>query len=90
MGLPVLFLSGTRDDFATRELMDRAIGALPHATLSWLEGADHSFRVLKRSGRRDEEVLSEAMDALDTWVDRSGIRPGDSGPTRPSGRGSYS
>jgi uncharacterized protein len=58
--VPMLFLQGTRDEFAELELLrpicDR-LGAL--ATLHVIEGADHSFHVLKRSGRTDAEVLGE-------------------------------
>lgn len=87
IALPVLFLSGTRDEFAGVELMERAIGVLPDATLRWLEGADHSFHVLKRSGRRDEEVLAEAMNAMERWILRSGILPLDTERTHPPGKG---
>src|SRR2546425_5500167 len=38
------------------------------ATLHVVEGADHSFRVLKRSGRSDEEVVAELGDAVANWA----------------------
>jgi len=34
-----------------------------------IEGADHGFRVLKRSGRTDAEVLDELADATRAWVE---------------------
>jgi hypothetical protein len=34
-----------------------------------VEGADHSFHVLKRSGRDDEEVLDELADAARVWME---------------------
>src|SRR5688500_11342475 len=49
--VPVLCINGTRDPLCTRALMDAAIGGLPGWTMHWLEGADHSFHVLKSSGR---------------------------------------
>ena len=58
--LPMLFLQGTRDEFAELELLRpicERLGSL--ATLHIIEGADHSFHVLKRSGRTDAEVLRE-------------------------------
>lgn len=67
---PMLFLSGTRDNFLSVELMEEAVGALPRATLTWLEGADHGFHVLKRSGRTDEDILAEAIQDLGIWFDR--------------------
>jgi hypothetical protein len=39
------------------------------ATLHLVDGADHSFHVLARSGRNDREVLNEILDAFRTWVD---------------------
>jgi len=38
------------------------------ATLKILSGADHSFHVLVRSGRTDNEVRSELADSLATWI----------------------
>jgi uncharacterized protein len=50
--LPMLFLQGTRDTFATRELLESVVERIgPNAVLDWQEGGDHSFSVkgLKRS-----------------------------------------
>jgi mannose/cellobiose epimerase-like protein (N-acyl-D-glucosamine 2-epimerase family) len=38
------------------------------AKLHWLDGADHGFAVLKRSGRTKDEVYQEAVNALVTWA----------------------
>jgi hypothetical protein len=38
--------------------------------MHWLEGADHSFHVLKSSGRTDAEVLTEVGDASERWLAR--------------------
>ncbi len=38
--------------------------------IHWLEGADHSFHVLKSSGRTDGGVLAEVGDAAESWVTR--------------------
>ncbi|HET9233423.1 MAG TPA: alpha/beta family hydrolase [Candidatus Eisenbacteria bacterium] len=67
---PMLFLSGTRDNFLSVESMEEAVRALPSATLRWLDGADHGFHVLKRSGRTDEDILAEAIQDLGAWFDR--------------------
>jgi hypothetical protein len=37
------------------------------ATLHVVEGADHSFGVLKRSGRTGPEVLEELADTIAGW-----------------------
>jgi predicted alpha/beta-hydrolase family hydrolase len=66
--VPVLCLNGTRDALCQRELMERAIGQLGGWTMHWLDGADHGFHVLRRSGRSDEEVLSEVADVSRAWA----------------------
>src|SRR6202011_1847813 len=58
--LPMLFLQGTRDDLADLTLLRPICQALgPQTTLHIIEGADHSFHVLKRSGKTDSQVLAE-------------------------------
>src|SRR4051812_16986636 len=50
--LPMLFLQGTRDALADLELVRRSVAPLAErATLHVVEGADHAFHVLVRSGR---------------------------------------
>jgi predicted alpha/beta-hydrolase family hydrolase len=69
--LPMLFLQGTRDTFAGLDLLEPVIDSLaPRATLHIVEGGDHSFKVLKRSGRTPEEVTAELVEAIATWGDR--------------------
>ncbi len=68
--MPVLCLSGTRDDMCTRELMERALEPVTTRwTMHWLEGADHSFHVLTRSGRTDADVLDEIGRSSRAWWD---------------------
>src|SRR5438093_12819415 len=65
--IPMFFLQGTRDDFADLKLLRPLIERLgTRATLHLVDGADHSFHVLKRSGRTDPEVLTELADAIAT------------------------
>jgi len=66
--VPVLCFNGTRDTLCTRELMDAAVGTLPNWRMHWLEGADHSFRVLKSSGRSDAQVDEEIRDVTARWL----------------------
>ncbi len=69
VGLPMLFLQGTRDKLANLELMEPLLDDVsPRPTLHVLEGADHGFHVLKRSGRTDDEVLDEACRTFSEWV----------------------
>lgn len=69
VGLPMLFLQGTRDKLANLDLLRPVLDAVePAPTLHIVEGADHGFHVLKRSGRTDEEVLGELCDAFVDWA----------------------
>jgi predicted alpha/beta-hydrolase family hydrolase len=66
---PMLFLQGTRDDLADLGLITSVCAGLgERATLHVVEGADHSFGVLKRSGRTDAEVMDELALAITEWV----------------------
>ena len=69
IAMPTLCLNGTRDALCRRDLMDAVVARLP-ATFSmrWLEGADHSFHVLRSSGRTDADVLDEIGETADDWL----------------------
>jgi predicted alpha/beta-hydrolase family hydrolase len=70
VAIPMLFLQGTRDALAQRELLEAVIARLgARATLSLIEEADHSFRVRASSGRSDAEVLDEVLRRLAAWID---------------------
>lgn len=71
--LPMLFLQGTRDALADLSLVRSVAGQLPGATLHVVEGGDHSFAVLKRSGRTETEVMAELADTIVEWLGREGI-----------------
>lgn len=67
--VPVLCLNGTRDPFCEPQLMKNVLSGLgANWRMHWLEDADHSFHVLKRSGRTDRDVLVEAADEVMTWL----------------------
>lgn len=69
INVPVLCLNGTRDPLCNRDLMDAVVARLTDRwTMHWLEGADHSFHVLKSSGRSDGDVLDEIADAASSWA----------------------
>jgi uncharacterized protein len=80
VGKPMLFLNGTRDTLADLELLRGVCADLgPRATLHVVEGADHSFAVLVRSGRTAAEVDAEIADAAAAWM--RGVLAGASDPT---------
>ncbi|MEM6703482.1 MAG: alpha/beta family hydrolase [Acidobacteriota bacterium] len=65
--VPMLFLQGTRDKLARLDLLEPVCAKLDRAELVLIDGADHSFAVLKRSGRSDQEVQEEVADSLVAW-----------------------
>jgi predicted alpha/beta-hydrolase family hydrolase len=70
--MPVLAFSGTRDPFCTRALMERALTTVTAPwEMHWIDGADHSFHVLKSAGRTDAEVMSEIARLSGEWVERA-------------------
>lgn len=68
VGLPLLFLQGTRDTFARLDLITAVSRNLNHSTLHLVEGADHSFGVQKRSGRTADQVVQDLAGAITGWA----------------------
>jgi uncharacterized protein len=69
VSVPMLFLQGTRDTFAGLDLLRPVCAKLGSlATLHVIESADHSFHVLKSSGKTDAEVLHELAQTTATWA----------------------
>ena len=68
--VPMLFVQGTRDSLADLRLlkpMAKKLGT--GTTLHIVEGGDHSFKVLKRSGRTPAEVMSELAEVVSVWCE---------------------
>lgn len=70
VNVPMLFLQGSRDDFAKLDLLTPLAGRVG-ATLRVFDAADHSFHVPARSGRKDADVLAEVLDVLAGWIEAS-------------------
>jgi predicted alpha/beta-hydrolase family hydrolase len=69
IAVPMLFLQGTRDDFARLDLITTVTSRLSaRATLDLVEGADHSFNMLKNSGRTTAQVLEGLCVTISAWV----------------------
>jgi hypothetical protein len=67
--VPVLCLNGTRDALCRRDLMEAALQKVQTRwTMHWLEGADHSFHVLKSSGMTDADVFDEIGATTRQWL----------------------
>jgi len=68
--IPMLFLQGTRDALADLTLLRPVCAKLgSRATLHVIEKADHSFHMLKSSGRTDEQVLRELAETAASWAE---------------------
>jgi predicted alpha/beta-hydrolase family hydrolase len=74
IGVPMLFLQGTRDTFARWDLIEAVVASLGEkARLERLEDADHSFAVPKRTGRSAAEVEADLFGRLLSWLDTLGL-----------------
>lgn len=72
--VPMLFLQGTRDDFATLSLLQPMIERLgSRATLEMIDGADHSFRVSARAGLTSDQILARMMERLVAWLEGASV-----------------
>jgi predicted alpha/beta-hydrolase family hydrolase len=69
VAIPMLFLQGTRDDLADLGLIREVTGKIPQvATVHIVEGGDHSFAVLKRTGRSADQVMDQLAQATVDWL----------------------
>lgn len=67
--VPVLCFNGTRDALCTPSLMELALQPVATDwTMHWIDGADHSFHVLKSTGRTDAEVMDEIASVSRSWI----------------------
>jgi len=72
VSVPMLFLQGTRDTFSDLSLLRPICTRLgSRAALHVVETADHSFHVLKSSGKADEEVLRELAQTVSSWAEKT-------------------
>ncbi len=69
--VPMLFLQGTRDEFAQLDLLQQVVRGLgDRATLHLVEDGDHSFKVPKRTGKSEADVMNELADTFVQWADK--------------------
>jgi predicted alpha/beta-hydrolase family hydrolase len=69
--IPMLFLSGSRDELAEMDLLKpvcKRLGKL--ATLHVLDTADHGYKVLKKSRTSTEDVFVEMARIVNQWAAR--------------------
>ncbi|HEY3220291.1 MAG TPA: alpha/beta family hydrolase [Gemmatimonadales bacterium] len=69
--VPMLFLQGTRDEFAQLDLLQQVVqGVGDRATLHLIEEGDHSFKVPKRTGKSETDVMAELAATFLDWAAR--------------------
>ena len=69
--VPMLFLQGTRDEFAQLDLLQQVVRGLgDRATLHLVEDGDHSFKAPKRTGKSEADVMNELADTFVQWADK--------------------
>jgi len=67
--VPMLFLSGTRDELAALHLLRPACERLGgRATLHAVDTADHGYKVVQRSRAGDEDVFAEMARVVREWA----------------------
>ena len=67
--VPMLFLQGTRDEFAQIDLLQEVVTKLgDRATLHLIDEGDHSFKVPKRTGKTEGDVMNELADTVSEWT----------------------
>jgi uncharacterized protein len=67
--IPMLFLQGTRDEFAELSLLKALVEKLgARASLTLFDDADHSFHVPARSGKKDAQIRAEMAESLAAWA----------------------
>jgi uncharacterized protein len=72
--IPMLFLQGTRDEFAQLDLLEQVVKGLgTRATLHLIADGDHSFKVPKRSGKTEADVMDELANTIQQWADQCRI-----------------
>ena len=69
--IPMLFLQGTRDEFATLDLLQAVVKRLGRrATLHLVEEGDHSFKAPKRTGKTAQDILEDLATTIQQWADK--------------------
>jgi uncharacterized protein len=71
IAVPTLIVQGTRDAFGGPDEVSAAIastGTAPPIAVQAVEGGDHSFAVLKSSGRDTERAIEEVVERVAAWI----------------------
>lgn len=74
ISVPMLFLSGTRDELATLDLLEPTIKGLGKgAKLHLLDTANHSYKIVKKSRTSAADIFAEMARILSDWIHELGL-----------------
>lgn len=66
---PLLVFQGTRDTLGKIELLQSSLLKVPEpATLTIINGGDHSFKLLKKLNKSPESVMAELTEKTSEWI----------------------
>ena len=72
VGVPMLFLQGTRDELADLSLLQPLVAKLGvNATLELFAEADHSFHAPLRTGHTDADRIARIAELIAAWIAHS-------------------
>ena len=65
---PQLFFNGTRDRMGPTDLIEKVAASVPNGSVVVVDDGDHSFKVPKRAGKTNDEVLDEIVGGTARWI----------------------
>jgi hypothetical protein len=65
---PQLFFAGTRDRLSPPPMIAEIAKSVPDGSLEIVDDGDHSFKVPKRAGKSNDEVLNEIVVTTADWI----------------------
>ena len=68
IGVPQLFVSGTRDRMGPERLISDVAASVPDGTSEFIESGDHSLVPLKKTGRTVDDSIAQSARAIDAWI----------------------
>lgn len=69
---PQLFFAGTRDRLGPPPLIEQVAATVPHGQVIVIDDGDHSFKVPKRKGLTQDEVLAGIVAETSSWLETLG------------------
>ena len=68
IGVPQLFVSGTRDRLGPERLIADVAASVPRGTTEFIQTGDHSLVPLKKTERTVDDSIAQSVHAIEAWV----------------------